>query len=293
MSTQLAPLSASVTRILSLTGFPKELKTRDIQAAFSDWENVMGGFRIKWIDDTSLLIVFMDAGVAKRAYLQALASPPPSIFPSANADCPAIVRPYDGPDAQAIIQNVNSRHNSSASRSHNSRASVSLANGIGAHGRVASSSNGSYNTANRNGNGVVANGHIANGVTPDAPALAPLVTNYSGSASSSSSIGREPSPTLPTIPAQPSLNALISSSSTFGEDVILNDPAILASSADNGAGSGPRIGDPGKRMLGAALGVRHPGLGQRAMAMSGGMHTGGMVDQALKEVQKAIGVLAE
>ena len=63
MSNQLAPLSASVTRILSLTGFPKELKTRDIQAAFSDWENSNGGFKIKWIDDTSLLVVFADAGV--------------------------------------------------------------------------------------------------------------------------------------------------------------------------------------------------------------------------------------
>ena len=63
MSTQLAPLSASVTRILSLNGFSKDLKTKDIQAAFSEWENVGGGFRIKWIDDTSLMIVFNDAGI--------------------------------------------------------------------------------------------------------------------------------------------------------------------------------------------------------------------------------------
>ena len=65
MSTALSPLSASVTRILSLSGFPKELKTKDIQAAFSEWENIMGGFRIKWLDDTSLLIVFNDAGTGK------------------------------------------------------------------------------------------------------------------------------------------------------------------------------------------------------------------------------------
>jgi hypothetical protein len=63
MSTQLSPLSASVTRILSLNGFPKELKTKDIQAAFSDWESANGGFRIKWVDDTSLMIVFADATV--------------------------------------------------------------------------------------------------------------------------------------------------------------------------------------------------------------------------------------
>ena len=72
MSSQLAPLSASVTRILSLTGFSKELKTKDIQAAFSEWENVQGGFRIKWIDDTSLMIVFNDAGVGSYSFFGSL-----------------------------------------------------------------------------------------------------------------------------------------------------------------------------------------------------------------------------
>ena len=65
MASSLTQLSACVTRILSLTGFPKELKTRDIQTAFSEWENVGGGFKIKWIDDTSLLIVFQDATVGE------------------------------------------------------------------------------------------------------------------------------------------------------------------------------------------------------------------------------------
>lgn len=68
MSAQLSPLSAAVTRILSLTGFSKELKTKDIQAAFSEWDNVSGGFRIKWIDDTSLMIVFNDAGVGTSSF---------------------------------------------------------------------------------------------------------------------------------------------------------------------------------------------------------------------------------
>lgn len=67
MATSLSQLSACVTRILSLTGFPKELKTRDIQAAFSEWENANGGFKIKWLDDTSLLIVFADATVGEFA----------------------------------------------------------------------------------------------------------------------------------------------------------------------------------------------------------------------------------
>jgi hypothetical protein len=68
MASSLSQLSASVTRILSLTGFPKELKTRDIQLAFSDWENANGGFKIKWIDDTSLLVVFADATVGEPTF---------------------------------------------------------------------------------------------------------------------------------------------------------------------------------------------------------------------------------
>ena len=63
MASPLATLSASVTRILYLVGFPKELKTKDIQAAFSEFDGVNGGFKIKWRDDTSLLIVFNDASV--------------------------------------------------------------------------------------------------------------------------------------------------------------------------------------------------------------------------------------
>lgn len=74
MASSLSQLSASVTRILSLTGFPKELKTRDIQLAFSEWENANGGFKIKWIDDTSLLVVFSDATVGEPSF------PPDIIF---------------------------------------------------------------------------------------------------------------------------------------------------------------------------------------------------------------------
>ena len=72
MATSLSGLSASVTRILSLTGFPKELKTKDIQTAFAEWENLNGGFKIKWRDDTSLLIVFQDPviGEPKNIFLR-------------------------------------------------------------------------------------------------------------------------------------------------------------------------------------------------------------------------------
>lgn len=75
MSSSIAGLSASVTRILSLTGFSKELKTKDIQFAFSEYESMNGGFKIKWKDDTSLLIVFQDPAVGESAVLCSIATP--------------------------------------------------------------------------------------------------------------------------------------------------------------------------------------------------------------------------
>ncbi|KAH9837313.1 uncharacterized protein C8Q71DRAFT_757667 [Rhodofomes roseus] len=238
MATSLSQLSACVTRILSLTGFPKELKTKDIQAAFADWENVNGGFKIKWINDTSLLIVFNDATAAKRAYLHALAYPP-AAFNSPNSTQTAVVKPYDGPDAQEVIKHVNTRQHNGNGRGHNVRNSVSHNRGVSVSQRAGN------NNANANG----------------------------------SPRDREPSPTLPNLPSHPTLNALISSS--LGSDVTsvdptVNDPAVVVAMPDHGA---PRIGDPGKRMLGAALGVRHPGLPPR------------VVSNGMAEMQRAMGEL--
>ncbi|KAI0361100.1 hypothetical protein OH77DRAFT_1391311 [Trametes cingulata] len=249
MAASLSQLSACVTRILSLTGFPKELKTRDIQAAFSEWENVNGGFKIKWINDTSLLIVFNDATVAKRAYLHALAFPP-SIFTSPNSQSTATIKPYDGPDAQEVIQSVNSRTHNNSGRGHNVRGSVS-------HNRGASVSHYNRNN-NASGGSIQTNGSAVE----------------QGSARD-----REPSPTLPNLPSHPTLNALISSSLSGDVspiDPTVSDPAVLAAQPDHGA---PRIGDPGKRMLGAALGVRHPGLGPRVIGGAG---------SSVAEVQRAM-----
>jgi len=272
MSTSLAGLSASVTRILFLTGFPKELKTKDIQGAFSEWENLNGGFKIKWRDDTSLLIVFQDASIAKRAYLQTLAYPPSVL--TAPDGVSATIKPYDGPDAQSVIQNVNSRgqHNpNNPSRSHNNRSnSISVFPG----NRAVSNSIPPSNNFRANGQHVTIPEFTAN--------------------------GREPSPTLPNLPSHPTLNSLINSS--LGDAVanpVPSDPAILATSLspDMGPpGGGPRIGDPGKRMLGAALGVRHPSLGPRMNGNGSGSPgtspaQGGGVDQAMREVQRAMGGL--
>jgi len=258
MASSLSQLSASVTRILSLTGFPKELKTRDIQLAFSEWDNANGGFKIKWIDDTSLFVVFTDATVAKRAYLSIIANPP-AIFSSPTSDSPAIIRPYDGPDAQVIIQNVNSRGQNST-RGHNGR-SVSIAV--------------SSQRTRSNGNGASVGG-LATGVNGNSSTDIPA--NVLPNTSPISPIGREGSPSLPSLPAHPTLDSLINS--TFGDGSSPpTDPAILAMSPQTSA---PRIGDPGKRMLGAALGVRHPGLPPRQV---------GNAEHSMKEIQRAMGGL--
>lgn len=111
-------LSAAVTRILHLSNFSKELKTRDIQLIFCEWENDKGGFRIKWLDDVNALVVFADATVAKRAYLALLVSPPANFLP------PAAVRPYDRPDAAQIIQSLAAR-----TKGHRSSMSSALTSG--------------------------------------------------------------------------------------------------------------------------------------------------------------------
>ncbi|KAH9081806.1 hypothetical protein EDB83DRAFT_2214526 [Lactarius deliciosus] len=244
MASSLSQLSASVTRILSLTGFPKELKTRDIQLAFSEWENANGGFKIKWIDDTSLLVVFADATVAKRAYLSIIANPP-AMFSSPTSETSAIIRPYDGPDAQTIIQNVNSRTQNPA-RGHSGRsASIAVPN----------------QRTRSNGNGT---------------GLGSLTVAINGNGAAD--LQANGSPTLPSLPSHPTLDSLINS--TLGDgSAPPSDPAILAISPQ---ASGPRIGDPGKRMLGAALGVRHPGLPPRQV---------GNAEQAMKEIQRAMGGL--
>ncbi|KAJ7868194.1 hypothetical protein B0H14DRAFT_2346678 [Mycena olivaceomarginata] len=96
-------LSASITRILLLAGFSKELKTSDIRAVFTIWEPVKAGFDIKCRDDTSLFIVFHEPSEAKRVYLQAIALPS-QIFISRLPG--AVLTPYNALDAHNVIQAV-------------------------------------------------------------------------------------------------------------------------------------------------------------------------------------------
>ena len=209
--------------------------------------------------------------LAKRAYLQAIAFPPPILTSSAGIS--AIIKPYDGPDAQSVIQTVNSRsqHHSNPSRTHGPRA-ASISVIPSAHGRAASAATHNGSQPFRSNNTVT------------------IPFNLSD---------REPSPTLPSLPTHPTLNSLISSS--LGEAVARDaagvppaDPAILTTSlhSENLTGGGPRIGDPGKRMLGAALGMRHPALGPRVLNGGSNSPGGGNVDQVMSEVQRAMSSLA-
>lgn len=229
---------------------------------------------------------------AKRAYLQTLASPP-TVFSSPTSSRSATIKPYDGPDAQAVIQAVNARtHGHNGSRGHHSRSSVSSTsiNGVPAPNRKGSS------------NGVLSNSSSLNGLVsiPDGQPL---------------SLPRDPSPTLPNIPAHPTLNALINSSlSPVDPGVVTLPPpgssAIPIVSPSNNTGTTttnevaavemqstpPRIGDPGRRMVGHALGIRHPGLSPNRASSPGASAnvsavTGGGADQAMREVQRAMGGL--
>jgi len=235
MTTPFVPLSACVTRILLVSGFPKELRTKDINQAFSDWENVQGGFKIKWIDDTSLYVVFHDPTVAKRAYLQTLHSPP-AAFNFSNSTQQAKVKPYNGADTQQIIQSVSARGNGNHNRGHSTRASISVGGGTaGAHARMGS-------VAQR-------------GAAHDASQFITIPPSSSAPQVATFREPREPSPTLPNLPTQPTLNSLISSS-------LSSDHLPPSASAESTLSSGfpPRIGDPGRRMVAHSLGVKHPGL---------------------------------
>jgi hypothetical protein len=211
---------------------------------------------------------------AKRAYLNTLAFPPP-ILTSSSTGVSATIKPYDGPDAQSVIQTVNSRHNpNSLSRSHHARAASVAA--VFPNTRSTSISGPISQPNNARTNQIAASGQQV--VIPENPN-----TN-----------GREHSPTLPPITSQPTLKALINSSLGDTVSTPSSDPAILTMSLHQPQPElvgGPRIGDPGKRMLGAALGVRHPGLGHRMSNGGGHMSPVQGPDYTMRDMQRAMGGL--
>jgi len=73
------------TRILDIFGFPASYKTHHLHEIFHEYENMRGGYRIKWMDDTRALIIFEHPATARKAYLDNVMNQM------------ATVKPYDGP----------------------------------------------------------------------------------------------------------------------------------------------------------------------------------------------------
>lgn len=156
------------TRILSLQNFSKDLKTRDIQNMFVEYEEDRGGYRIKWLDDTGCLIVFNDALTAKRAFLNLLANPHPHLLPYTNAEgeqTEAKLAPYNEPDAAQIIGSVQNRPRSRSIAQNNNATGHTNGNGINTspmHNRRLSNSSGhargASNSSALNGVGSSMNG---------------------------------------------------------------------------------------------------------------------------------------
>ncbi|KAL8278502.1 hypothetical protein RQP46_009192 [Phenoliferia psychrophenolica] len=135
----------NTTRILLLSAFSPELKTRDIQALFGEWEDDRGGFKIKWSDDESCWIVFNDAVVAKRAFLTLLSSPPPALQAS-ETHTPKLSA-YTGPDVAQILAAVQNRPRSRSINGGHSRKGSLLGSGgagVGSGGAGGHTRNGSY-----------------------------------------------------------------------------------------------------------------------------------------------------
>jgi len=86
------------TRILDVFGFPATFKTHNLHEIFHEYENMRGGYRIKWMDDTRALIIFEHPATARKAYLDNVANPMAS------------VKPYDGP-TDFLQKNANNANN--------------------------------------------------------------------------------------------------------------------------------------------------------------------------------------
>lgn len=115
LSLSLPLVSPLVTRVLELRGFSPQLQTRDLHALLSP--ATLGdesAYKIKWRDDTCAYVIFQDASLAKRAYLQLLCAPPPLMQQDPSANAPktcarltstsyAAVRPCTGPEAASLL----------------------------------------------------------------------------------------------------------------------------------------------------------------------------------------------
>ncbi|CAO3592438.1 unnamed protein product [Absidia cylindrospora] len=79
------PVVGEPTVVLDCRDFPKSFKTHHLHDIFREYENIRGGYRIKWMDDTRALIIFEHPATAKKAYINNV------------SNAYAKIRPYEGP----------------------------------------------------------------------------------------------------------------------------------------------------------------------------------------------------
>ncbi|KAJ3261295.1 Coiled-coil domain-containing protein r3hcc1l, partial [Borealophlyctis nickersoniae] len=72
------------TTALEVYDFPAAFKTHELQLIFEEYEDVRGGYRIKWLDDTRALVVFQHPSTAKMAYISAVDHPFVKVRPYAG-----------------------------------------------------------------------------------------------------------------------------------------------------------------------------------------------------------------
>lgn len=53
-----APVIEEPTTVLDCYDFPPAFKTHHLHDIFREYENMRGGYRIKWLEDTRALIIF-------------------------------------------------------------------------------------------------------------------------------------------------------------------------------------------------------------------------------------------
>ncbi|KAL1920565.1 uncharacterized protein VTP21DRAFT_942 [Calcarisporiella thermophila] len=69
------------TTILDVYDFPASFKTHHLHDIFRGYENMRGGYRIKWLEDTRALIIFEHPATAKKAYLENVNNPLAKVKP--------------------------------------------------------------------------------------------------------------------------------------------------------------------------------------------------------------------
>ncbi|KAH8930146.1 hypothetical protein BT69DRAFT_1292008 [Atractiella rhizophila] len=217
--------NVSTTRILKLSGFNPDLKTRDIQVIFQEWEEDRGGFKLKWVDDVTCLIVFNDPTVgktvtcftflleeglmhwnctAKRAFLTLLASPPPIL----SVDQGAKIQAYNGPDVTHILTSVQNRPRSRSNASSHSRKgsmNVSSPTSTGRRGSMNQGDGGNtvgHRTSFRNLAGAATNGNGNGGGNRNLPSSAQIqaaIDSATAGAGGGSALSSSPTSTQPPV----------------------------------------------------------------------------------------------